>query len=359
MKKHLLLIVPFLLIVLSSKAQITVTQADFAGIGDVISQVTDTLPVVAISPGTAGINQVWDFSLLHNHYSTNWNFVNPTATPFTTSFPMTNLSVSLPGPFYNYLNSSSTSVQLWGFGGNILGDGTQHALVYNNPEKMVQFPATYNSTCNDTSKYDRKFYYGHTVTYAGNNYFIDSVRQKEVNYITGIIDAWGTAVTPDGSFPVLRQNNIKHSIDSIWMRVQLFNLWVSVSTTNKTQQSYGFIGNGIKYALVNISYYPDSNAIKKIDWVRATPVAVSEYGFSNEILTFPNPASDILNFNNSGNENLYAVLFDIEGREIKNIQIAANSIASLAIAEIDNGSYILKIYNNSGEMKSEKIMIIH
>jgi hypothetical protein len=359
MKRNLFLFALVMIMPFIVRAQITVTQADFASIGENIIQATDTLPVVAISPGSAGANQTWDFSALHNHYSTTYNFITVSSTPFATSYPMANLSAAVPGPFYNFMNSSASSVQLWGYGGDLLNDGTQHALVYSNPEKMVLFPSTYNTPLNDTSKYDVKFYYGHNITYGGNTYFIDSVRQKETNYIAGGIDAWGTATTPDGDFPVLRNNSMKHTIDSLWVRVQLYSLWVNYSSSNQHIQSYGFIGNGIKYVLVNILYYPDSTAIQKVDWTRATPVSINETAFSNAAITYPNPANEFLYVNNQRGKNVQAVIYDIEGREVVNTIIAGTNVTTIPLLNLNDGVYILKLFNNSGLMKTEKLLIKH
>jgi hypothetical protein len=68
---------------------------------------------------------------------------------------------------------------------------------------------------------------------------------------------------------------------------------------------------------------------------------------------------DVLNINNSGNENVYAVIYDITGREIINRLLNANNLVTLNVVDIENGMYIVKIYNKSGIIKSEKIMINH
>ena len=46
-------------------AQITVTDADILGIGDVIYQAFDDMPSSSISTGNTGANQSWDFSSLN------------------------------------------------------------------------------------------------------------------------------------------------------------------------------------------------------------------------------------------------------------------------------------------------------
>lgn len=327
------------------RAQITVTQADFAAIGDNVNQATDTLPVAAILPGAAGANQTWDFSLLHNQKSTVYNFIDVSSTPFASSFPMANIAAMVPGPFYTYLNSSSSSVQIWGFGGDILGDGTQHALVYNNSEKEIVFPCTYNTPINDTSKYDSKYYYGHTIVYGGTPYLIDSVRQNEVNYITDSIDAWGTATTPDGSYPVLRNNSLKHTIDSTWAHVQLYNLWVLYTKTSKNVQSYGFIGNGIKNVLVNIVYYPDSAAIQKVDWTRTTPASINEQNFSDAVIIYPNPTNNNLTIESP--PQAVIEITNIQGQLIKTLATTGNK-TYIDVSALLGGVYIVEVKTEKG-----------
>jgi hypothetical protein len=355
MKKHLLIIVSLMIMTLMVRAQITITQTDFPNIGTSTNWIYDTLPAGSIVPGIAGSNLTWDFALLHSHTTSTYNYVTTSSTPFASSFAMANMSAIIPGTYYYYVNSSPSSVQMWGLGGNILGTGTQLALVYNNSETMMKFPSTYNSSFTDTSFYNRKFFYGQTVS----GYYIDSVREKQTNYITSLFDAWGNLTTPDGTFPVIRQNLVKHTIDSTWVRVQAFSMWLAYSHKNDTTQSYAYYTNGANEALVNIIYYPDSNVIKEVDWIHATPVATDDYTLNNEIITFPNPVMDVLNINNSGNENVYAVIYDITGREIINILLNANNLVTLNVVDIENGMYIVKIYNKSGIIKSEKIMINH
>ena len=358
MKKNLLLFALVIIMPFIMKAQITLTQSDFAVIGDNLTQITDTLPVAAITPGNAGANQTWDFSLLHNHYSSTYDYVTPVSTGYASHYPSANIAVNVNSNIANFLNSSSSGIQVWGFTGNLLGTGAL-SIVYSNPEKIISFPTTYNTVCNDTSKYDCRFYYGQNVTVSGNTYLIDSVRQIELNYITSTFDAWGSATTPDGTFPVLRQNKSKVTIDSSWVYVHAFSVWFPYKNTTTTTQSYGYVGNGVKMALVNITYYPDSNAIHTVDWIPAIPLSINEPNLSDAVITYPNPASDVIFVSNSGNEKLHAVIYDVEGREVYNASIANNNITTIPVKNLNEGVYILKLFNDSGLMKTEKIVINH
>ena len=354
MKKNLLLFALVMIMPFIMKAQITVTQADFAAIGDNVIQATDTLPVAAISPGNAGANQTWDFSLLHNHSSSTYNYVTPASTGYSYHYPGATIVANVNSSIYNFLNSSASGIQVLGFTGNLLGTGAL-SVVYSNPEKIISFPTTYNTVCNDTSKYDCRFYYGQTVQ----GYLVDSVRQKELNYITSTFDAWGNATTPDGTFPVLRQNKSKKTIDSSWVYIHAISAWYAYSNSTTTTQSYGFVGNGIKMALVNINCVPDSSRIQTVDWTRATPLSINENNTSEAVHVYPNPVSDLIFVSNSGNDKLRAVIYDVEGREVYNSSIANNNITTIPVKNLNEGVYILKLFNNSGLTKTEKLVINH
>ena len=66
MKRIKLFIIALTLLGSNTFAQITVTDTDLIGVGDIIYQANDTLPGSTITPGNAGANQTWDFSTTLN-----------------------------------------------------------------------------------------------------------------------------------------------------------------------------------------------------------------------------------------------------------------------------------------------------
>lgn len=326
--------------VFSATAQIALTQTDFPGVGNSTTLIYDTLPDVSIVPGAAGTAQTWDFSLLHNHGTVVNSYVDPATTPFASSFTMTNVADLLSGPYYYYYGSSPSEFLLWGMGGDLLGIGTQVSVVYGNPETYMEFPSTYNSSFTDTSRYDQKFFYGQTIS----GYYCDSARQLERNHITSTFDAWGDLTTPNGTFPVIRQNMVKQTWDSTWVRVQTFNMWISAGNTAETTQYYVYYTNGLGDPVVSIGYGSDTLIV----WNNAASVGIDVYS-QNTLRVYPNPARDWLELGAIAEK---AEIIDNTGR----IVLSEKNVSTINISDLKNGIYIMKVFNN-GRLMFNKIII--
>lgn len=351
MKKRILFSSVFLFGFTAIYAQITINQSDIASVGTSIIQATDTLPVSAINPGSAGANQTWDFSQLHTNTTQTINFIAPSTTSFASSFSMANLAGDLGTAGKYYLNVSPSSVQIWGVSGDITGNGSQYALVYNNSETAITYPSTMGTTFSDVSSYDRRFYYGVTVNFMT----IDSIRTKHINTVTSTVDAWGNITTPDGTFPGIRQNIMKHSIDSLWAK-SLFG-WSLVSNSTSDNQSYAFSVKNVGNTLVNITCKPNVTAIKKIDWTRATPSAINAMELNNEIKVYPTIVKEYLFIDQQSYAPFKVIIYDAVGREVFNSGFMNTNHLSIPVADIHYGIYFVKIFNETQLLKSDKIVI--
>lgn len=208
MKKQLLSILAFAWVVLSPNvnAQITINDSHFLQIGSKVYQVTDTLPSNP-NIGPAGANQSWTFTNLNLHTFDSIEAVNPSSTPAGAQFPTSNIALIQQGNSYIYLNNSNTEL-------NILGVSVPTLnviLPYSNPEKILIYPSTYQTVYSDTSVAE--------VTFPGALLQLpfDSIRFKQIKYRTGMVDAYGSLTTDEGTFNnTLRFNDTITQIDSAW-----------------------------------------------------------------------------------------------------------------------------------------------
>lgn len=76
----------------------------------------------------------------------------------------------------------------------------------------------------------------------------------------------------------------------------------------------------------------------------------------NDIAVYPNPASDVLNvtFNSENNGDYTVVILDIQGRVL--LSESASSEIEFDIAELESGSYIVKIFNDKN-VHTETVVI--
>ena len=80
-----------------------------------------------------------------------------------------------------------------------------------------------------------------------------------------------------------------------------------------------------------------------------------------KLTLYPNPASDILNFeieNYDLNERLTVEISDIKGRIVKSFELTSKNTNNIDISDLKNGIYTISIRLNNGEKLIEKISII-
>lgn len=66
---------------------------------------------------------------------------------------------------------------------------------------------------------------------------------------------------------------------------------------------------------------------------------------SQEILSYPNPAQNKLNFKNQGSETIALFIFTLLGQEITNINIDAQTMQTIDISTWPSGLYLVKVQN--------------
>ena len=96
MMKIKLITIAFAFIGLNTVAQITVTDTDISGVGDVLYQAYDSNPGTVINVGIPGLNQTWDFSSLQESSTGSLLFISPLGTAYQNQYPnLLPLSLSL------------------------------------------------------------------------------------------------------------------------------------------------------------------------------------------------------------------------------------------------------------------------
>ncbi|OFY85080.1 MAG: hypothetical protein A3F72_04865 [Bacteroidetes bacterium RIFCSPLOWO2_12_FULL_35_15] len=346
----------------AAAAGITITNADFTNLPVNNFQNTDTLPVVAISPGAAGANVTWDFTALNADINISNNIITPSGGLLASFFPTANRCLKQGTTDHFYFDEQPSELNLLGYAGDILQNGTPYeAVVLSNPETIITFPSTYNTTFNDVSAYDVKFEYN--GTYSG--FQIDSVREKETITISSLIDGYGTVITPTHTtgFPCIRQFVTKVSVDSTWAKIvnplSGLHYWINTSGTTSTFKSYSYITNSFG-PIVDIQMKADATGsantdISEVKWNPATPVGIAKYS-NSDITVYPNPAAEYLIVNKTSNENLNVVMYDIMGREVLTSTVNGQS-AKISIASLANGTYILKMFNKGAIVQTNNLII--
>lgn len=196
--------------IISSSAQITLTQSDVASIGDTIMVARDTTPNT-ISVGGTGL-QTWDFTSLQMDVLDVNAFVDPAATFAGSSFPNSDIAIDVNnGTQLNYATVDSQSFSIDGFWGDPFGFGSPVSIKFNLPDKRVEFPSTAGNSFQSHMQLDYKF------PIVPPQFGIDSAQVIRNSYSVRTIDAYGTMITFADSFDCLRQFSLDTIIDSIFI----------------------------------------------------------------------------------------------------------------------------------------------
>ncbi|MCX6311417.1 MAG: T9SS type A sorting domain-containing protein [Bacteroidetes bacterium] len=357
MKKILFSLATLGLSAFSVKAQITVTSSDYIDVSSPLTQYIDTN--TTITPGSAGANADWNFTALHAHDTIISTFTSASSGLLGSNYTNANVCMHLDTNYF-YFDTTSTKLDFYGVAGDLLGNSVNNAQVYSNPQTIITFPSTYFTAFTDTAAYDAKFVYG--ALYQG--YFVDSVREKETIITSSTIDGWGTVHTPHGGFYCLRQNIVKHSIDSTWAKIVVgpYHYWISLFTANTNTQSYSYVSNTAG-PIVDIEYYADSNVIYQVKWNSVVgDVGVSSIENQSSVNVFPNPSQGEFSvaINAPENEDYLMKVIDMTGRIVYNetLHIAkGKNLNAISVEGISEGLYMLQITASNGSMKCLPITI--
>jgi hypothetical protein len=353
---------------LTGFSQIVLEAADFPVAGDSIYQGIDTLIPLTITPGSAGADQSWDFSQLRTRQGNTIHFADPTTLPSGGSFPNSFLAVEQFGG-WGFADSTNGVVEITGFSGDFTGLGVPMDIPFADPQTIFVFPANYQDSYNDTSIIDVSMEAPPALV-AQSPIPIDSIRFKRYSEIQSEIDGWGTVITPLQSYDGLRQRNVEHNIDSIWIYAPLLGGWgllpgaaLGIENPRVTDNHrYNYIIKEIGYYAVSLT----TNLNDSVD--RATFLSnesqccfgagVEETNIAEAFSVYPNPTSNGFSIRMETTDKLVYALFDVTGK-----QVLAGSLNSTVTfvntAALADGLYVCKVFSVDGKLTgSKKISIL-
>jgi hypothetical protein len=336
MKKTLLFVVSFLICAFSF-AQITLNQSNMPTIGIVAIENVDTL-FTGITPGSSGVNQIWNFSSLANHNQDTSVFRTPSTLAGYSSFPTSNIGVASTGSQNLFGNSSSTSFDILGIYGD-MGYGPM-AIPLSPFKRMFTFPATYLTTYSGN--------YGFNLQIPFPNPPIDSARMvSSIDYVN-TIDAWGTITTPSYSNqPCLRLKVREINTTTTYVHVIGFGWQPTGAPTVDTTFTYSWWTNTVNFSLAEIQT-DVAGAVTDAKYLSSyLPLGVNEnISVQNKVDVFPNPARTEIKVSGVS-ENCYLQIFDIEGKLVES-SLLKNRLNEIQLNDINSGLYFYKIIDLKG-----------
>ncbi len=361
--KKILLLTAFCLSMSTGFSQIVIESVDFPQAGDSIYQGIDTLIPLSITPGSAGADQTWDFSQLRTRQGNTIHFADPTTLPSGSSFPNSFLAVEQFGG-WGFADSSNGVVEITGFSGDFTGLGAPMDIPFQDPQTIFVFPSTYLSSYIDTSIINVTMEAPPALV-AQSPIPIDSIHFVRSSEITSEIDGWGTVITPLQSYSALRQRNVEHNIDSIFIYAALLGGWallpgqlVGIENPRITDSHrYNYIIKEIGYYAVSLT----TNLNDSVD--QATFLSdpaqccfgagVQETSIAEAFSIYPNPASNGFSIRMETPEKLIYAVFDITGKQVLSGSLNSNT-TFVNTAVLADGLYICKVFSSDGKLAGSK-----
>ena len=332
-------------------AQITVTQSDVAGAGNVMQQAhdteKDTMPG-SINPGPSGANQTWIFSTLLSSTVDTLTFTNPASLPNGSNFPSANLAIvnSTDGSEI-YLENISSGLFVDGAYSDPFGLGAM-TLTFNPREQLAKFTTSYTTAFQDTSMAQGDFPF---TLFRG----VDSARFKHIVYKDVLTDGWGNITTPLGTYNSLRNRGKVITIDSAWLHNINPPGWFPApppyDASFDTAWHFSWWANGIGFPLLEF----DSTAgdtIRNISWIKTLPYAsISETASLSGVSVYPNPSTGKFSIESKGEISVYNCI----GEKVF-MKTSASGKTELDLSSQNSGIYFLHISNEKGTA-TRKIII--
>jgi hypothetical protein len=293
MKRTILVsLVLFAIAVISANAQISVTRDDFPQIGNLVVSAVDN--TTTINPGQPGANQTWDFS---NLVGTAWDsiyYISPVGAPEYQNYPTANIATN-----HNPLSyPNGYNINFWDFSTANLKGIADESLVnlfgdYFFAFHIKYYPASSNLDFSidfgDSKTQDFMIDWITASRYMGVT--MDSARTISHTNLACVVDAWGTIILPDGSYPALRVKETFNTIDSsfTWNG----NNWSYDSDTTSNWSQYRWYAND--YGEVGF-YRSGSKKANGFTFFKSeTLVGLEVASKQAELKIYPNPASTKIN----------------------------------------------------------------
>lgn len=322
-----------------SSSQVILTTSDLPQVGDVqVFKKLDSTLSVPVTPGLSGPGQTWNFSSLNGLLDTNY-YVNPSSTPNGSMFPSSNIAII-------YTESSGNRYE---FGLNTLTGNK--ALGFDDPPVTVldlqpySFPLlTYGNSVNHSLR-------ARFNVIDANNYDALFVQ------FNSAADAWGTITTPSGTVNVLRIYTTETVYDSSY--VGGIGSQNSVTTGN---YYYKWYTQNLGWPVLEISKgvlsEPNYKTVKYANDLSSVPTGVVETFTNNQLILFPNPASNTVTISTRSIVNHGSMqIIDSKGVLVKAIDNIDGSLIRFSSEDFNAGFYYIVLSENGNKIVSEKLLI--
>lgn len=311
---------------------------------------TTTLPTTGLTntlyrassatPGPAGANQTWDFTSVTSSASLSSSYeACPGTNQYCDTFPGANLTglevITSNTLFYN---ASSSALSIVGARGPGFAGGTAVNNYFSNPEDILRFPLSYNTTFTDTSR----------VTYTAFGF-----PARRTGYTTVTADGWGTLKVPGGTTysNVLRVKRTATYYDTANTPIAPTTAIINITLHQWYSPAYKeFL---MLIAQVSVPSQPTGTTVAWTDPIVAA--GIDEAGRALAFSAVPNPAHDRIAVRWAAGTQATLTLQDMMGRTVA--QTKGHGEMTMDVANLPRGMYLLRVTDAGGATATQKISL--
>ena len=333
-----------LLAVVNVHSQITIGNNHIPVFGDQFK--IHGVDTTGVNPGNSGANQTWNFSSINVLTdSVIFNWVDPSTTPYTTSFPSADIAEGNQIGYFYYTIAGGDLSNI----GSGVGDTIQLITILTDPEIVFKVPFTYTNTYTDN--------FSGTVNAA-----VTIIRNGT---ITKTADAYGTIILPAGTYNnVLRINFLEDVTDSI----------AGIPVVSRTvTDNYSWYSSQYKFPVFSVSittdYKGSDQTVTKSAVITTLNTSVGVTPIGNQVVNeyklhqnYPNPFNPYtsITFDIVKTSNVNLVVYDALGREVSELVNERLSNGSYRVdfnaANLTSGVYYYKLI--AGDFSETKAMML-
>ncbi|MFZ1332678.1 MAG: T9SS type A sorting domain-containing protein [Flavobacteriales bacterium] len=292
-----------------------------------------------LSEGAAGASQTWNFSAAGTNSTFSQQFVTPASTPYVSNFPNANIA-TMNGGDYSYMKVDATGWEIHGVHGGSQGI----TIVYQDPEKILALPCSYNTTWTDNL--------AATFTSGG-------IPATRAGSISGVADGYGTLIMPYGTVSnVLRVKTIEDYSDDLDGNYEIDYLFTN----------YYYYKPGVHFALASvydqdITIFGNTSTTLSMVWAPGTAIGMDELlRNSIGIDLYPNPTSAQTKVVFSGTAGeMQLELLDGTGRVVLAENLMGTSLGimqhDLDVSGMPSGIYMLRITAEDGQQGVKRLVV--
>jgi hypothetical protein len=335
MKKVLLFMLGLSLVV-GASAQVTLNVSDFPKVWEKYIFGRDTSFSSGIKPGSAGTNQVWDFSTVFSaDYTDTVSYSRASDHPNGGMYAGANLVANSNEDGEQFMQMDSVGV--WRF----IEIPLDTANITVSKVHVAKMPLTYLDVVSDSFSFNQ-------TDAVDTIPFLDSFRVVIKVKTTTTVDGWGQLKLPTKNYSdVLRMQVKSEFITKIEIHNKITKSWTAAPFNPPAQApeyNYTFFGKGEGDKLLEVSVDTNGN-MDDATFRTGQSLGMAAYN-KVELNIYPNPANDVLNIisNEQANINIYAA----DGKLVSNGLSIKGGSNTLNVADYKSGIYFFSGVTQKG-----------